>query len=73
MDAAGANPPRVVDPRNNAEYVLVPLTEYEEVRKIVEDERRQQAIRAPAVIHGIGSGPGSGSGFGSELSLVQVH
>lgn len=48
LDAAGTQPPQVVDPRNNAAYVLVPLPEYEEVREIVEDERRQQAIRATA-------------------------
>jgi hypothetical protein len=41
-----AEPPQVVDPRTNAAYVLIPLTEYEAVREIVEDERRQRAIRA---------------------------
>jgi len=41
-----AEPPQVVDPRTNAAYVLIPLTEYEAVREIVEDERRQIAIRA---------------------------
>jgi len=48
LDAAGANPPQVVDPRNNAAYVLVPATEYQEIREIVEDEKRQQAIRGTA-------------------------
>lgn len=41
-----AEPPQVVDPRTNEAYVLIPLTEYEAVREIVEDERRQRAIRA---------------------------
>lgn len=48
LDAAGANPPQVVDPRNNAAYVLVPATEYQEVREIVADEKRQQTIRGIA-------------------------
>lgn len=46
LDSTDAQPPEVVDPRTNAAYVLIPLTEYEAVREIVEDERRQRAIRA---------------------------
>jgi hypothetical protein len=46
LDSTDAQPPEVVDPRTNAAYVLIPLTEYEAVREIVEDERRQNAIRA---------------------------
>ena len=46
LDSADAELPQVVDPRSNASYVLVPLTEYEAIREIVEDERRQKAIRA---------------------------
>ena len=45
-DSTDAELPQVVDPRTNEEYVLIPLTEYEAVREIVEDERRQRAIRA---------------------------
>ena len=44
-----AEPPQVVDPRTNAAYVLIPLTEYEAVRELVDDERRQKAIRAVAL------------------------
>jgi len=39
-------PPQVVDPRTNAAYVLIPLTEYQAVREIAEDERRQMVVRA---------------------------
>jgi hypothetical protein len=39
----------VLDPRTNQAYVLIPLTEYEAVREIVEEERRQKAIRAVAL------------------------
>ena len=46
LDSTDTEFPQVVDPRNNAAYVLIPLTEYEAVREIVEDERRQRAIRA---------------------------
>ena len=46
LDSTDADLPQVVDPRTNAAYVLIPLTEYEAVREIVEDEKRQRAIRA---------------------------
>jgi hypothetical protein len=46
LDMTDAEPPQVVDPRTNAAYVLIPLTEYEAVREIVEEERQQRAIRA---------------------------
>ena len=49
LDLTDADPPQVVDPRTNAAYVLIPLTEYEAVREVVEDERRQRAIRAVAL------------------------
>jgi hypothetical protein len=41
LDSKDADPPQVVDPRT-----LIPVTEYEAVREVVEDERRQRAIRA---------------------------
>ena len=46
LDSTEAEPLQVVDPRTNAVYVLIPLAEHEVVREIVEDERRQRAIRA---------------------------
>jgi hypothetical protein len=49
LDSTDAEPPQVVDPRTNQAYVLIPLTEYEVVREIVEDERRQRAVRAVAL------------------------
>jgi hypothetical protein len=49
LDSQDAQPVQVVDPRTDAVYVLIPLTEYESVREIVEDERRQRAIRAVAL------------------------
>ena len=49
LDAPDVQPPQVVDPRTDAAYVLIPLTEYEAIREMVEDERRQRAIRAVAI------------------------
>jgi hypothetical protein len=46
LDSTDAELPQVVDPRTNAAYVLIPLTEYKTIREIVADERRQRAIRA---------------------------
>lgn len=45
LDSAEGQPPQVIDPRTNAEYVLIPASEYGTVREIVEDERRQSGIR----------------------------
>jgi hypothetical protein len=39
----------VVDPRTNAGYVLVPISEFETAREISEDDRRQRAIRRTAL------------------------
>ncbi len=49
LDSTDAEPPQVVDPRTNEAYVLIPLTEYEVVRAIVEDEKQQRAIRLVAL------------------------
>jgi len=46
--------PRVIDPRNNASYVLVRESEYETVRDALEDEQRQRTIRAVALRNAIG-------------------
>jgi PHD/YefM family antitoxin component YafN of YafNO toxin-antitoxin module len=54
LDSAGATPPEVVDPRTNSSYVLVPASEYEAVREVIEDERRQAAIRTVALKNAAG-------------------
>ena len=43
-----------VDPRSNASYVLVGEAEYETVRDVLEDERRQRSIRRVALRNAIG-------------------
>jgi hypothetical protein len=54
LDGGEHGVPRVVDPRNNASYVLVSETEYETVRDILEDERRQRDIRRVGLRNAIG-------------------
>jgi hypothetical protein len=54
IDSAGATPPQVVDPRTNAAYILIPADDYETVREIIEDERRQKAIRRVALRNAVG-------------------
>ena len=49
LDQDGEEPPRVIDPRTKAAYILLPLAEYENVREIVEDEKRHKAIQARAL------------------------
>jgi PHD/YefM family antitoxin component YafN of YafNO toxin-antitoxin module len=46
IDASPEAPPRVVDPRSKASYVLLSTEDYEAVREMLEEERKQQAIRA---------------------------
>ena len=54
LDAPGEIPLRVVDPRTSAAYVLVPIGDYEIMREILDDERRQRAIRRVALRNAIG-------------------
>ncbi len=44
LDAEGGAA-RVVDPRTNTHYVLVPVRETEDAREVLDDERRQAAVR----------------------------
>jgi hypothetical protein len=51
LDAQKDSPPRIVDPRTNTTYTLVPEVDYDSIR---EDERRQQAIHAVALRNAAG-------------------
>src|SRR6476469_2831490 len=53
IDAA-SEPPRLVDPRTNAAYVLVPEADYESYREAVEEDRQQRAIRRVTARNAIG-------------------
>ncbi len=46
LDSQEDNPPRVIDPRTNTSYILLREVDYESIRELLEDERRQQAIHA---------------------------
>ena len=54
LDTQKDSPPRVVDPRTNTGYILVRETDYESIRELLEDERRQQAIHAVALRNAAG-------------------
>ena len=54
LDAAGAEPAQLVDPRTNAGYVLVPAADYESVCELLRDEREQRAIRAVGLRNAVG-------------------
>ncbi len=54
LDTQTGGPPRVIDPRTNTTYILVPEMDYEAVRELLEDERRQQAIHAVALRNAAG-------------------
>ena len=54
LDSLREDPPLIVDPRTNAAFVLLPAEEYETIREILEDERRQKAIRAVGLRNAVG-------------------
>jgi hypothetical protein len=54
LDTQKDSPPRVVDPRTNTGYILVREADYESIRELLEDERRQQGIHAIAVRNAAG-------------------
>ena len=56
LDRADDDVVRVVDPRTNAAYVLVPADDFESVREALEDERLQRAVRAVALQNAVGRG-----------------
>lgn len=49
LDHDGGSPRRIVDPRTRTAYVLVPESEYDAMRELLVDERREQAIHAVAL------------------------
>ena len=46
LDVQAEIPLRVIDPRNKAAYYLVAATDYEVIQELLEEERRQKAVRA---------------------------
>jgi hypothetical protein len=54
LDNQAEAPPRVIDPRSNAAYYLVPAPDYEVVRELLEEERPQKAVRAIGLRNAVG-------------------
>ncbi len=54
LDKEGKHPQRVVDPRTDTAYVLVPEDEYEAMRALFEDERREQVIHSTGLRNAAG-------------------
>jgi len=54
LDNEQRRPQRVVDPRTDTAYVLVPEDEYEAMRELLEEERREHAIHATALRNAAG-------------------
>ena len=54
LDLQKEVPPRVVDPRNNTAYILVREADYESIRELLEDERRQQSLHTVALRNAAG-------------------
>ena len=54
LDALEGAIPRVIDPRTSQSYFLIPEVDFEVVREILEDDRRQRAIRKVALRNAIG-------------------
>jgi len=54
LDNHGKAPQRVIDPRTHVSYVLVPEAEYEAMRELLDDDRREHAIHAMALRNAAG-------------------
>ena len=54
LDTQAEGLKRIIDPRTNAAYILVPETDYATIRELLEDERWQQAIHAVALRNAAG-------------------
>ena len=54
LDSQPGTPPRVIDPRTNAAFVLVPAEDYERIREALEEEKRRKAIARIALRNAAG-------------------
>lgn len=49
LDREDHEPQRVLDPRTQTAYVLVPEGEYDSIQELLEDEQREAALHAVAL------------------------
>ena len=54
MDEQGRTCSRLIDPRTNAVYVLIPEADYENVREVLEEDRHRRAIHEIALRNAAG-------------------
>ncbi len=54
LDIQESSLPRVIDPRTNTAYVLIPEADYEAIQEVLEEEQRQQEIHAVALRNAAG-------------------
>jgi hypothetical protein len=54
LDVQGRMPLRFIDPRTSGTYVLIPESEYDDIRDLLEEERRQRIIHQMAVKNAVG-------------------
>jgi PHD/YefM family antitoxin component YafN of YafNO toxin-antitoxin module len=54
LDLQAKAPLRVIDPRSNAAYYLIPAADYEAIQEGLENERREKAIRAAGLRNAVG-------------------
>jgi hypothetical protein len=54
LDSQVGSFPRIIDSRTDAAYILIPETDYETVRELLEEERLQRAIHAVALRNAAG-------------------
>lgn len=46
--------PRLIDPRTNTAYILIPEADYEAIQELLEEEKRQHEIHAVALRNAAG-------------------
>ena len=54
IDQPHDEPVRMIDPRSQTAYVLLPAAEYENFRELIEEERRQHAIHEAGLRNAVG-------------------
>ena len=54
LDTQEDSPLRLIDPRTHTIYILVPEGDYEAIRELLADERRQQALHEVALRNAAG-------------------
>ncbi len=54
LDLQEGSLPRVIDPRTNTVYILIPEADYQAIQELLEEEKRLQEIHAGALRNAAG-------------------